>query len=69
MVLPRRDANAQVQTNGRHSGNETQLRLERDSLALELSSCQKDLHDINEFLLNELKVGSFILPPQCYHHG
>ena len=40
----------------RHHDNEERLGLENKELAKQLRSCQKDLHDINEFLLNELKV-------------
>lgn len=47
----------------RHSENEARLTAEKAELAKQLSSCQKDLHDINEFLLNELKA-SLLLPVQ-----
>ena len=40
----------------RHHENEERLQVENAELAKQLCSCQKDLHDINEFLLNELKV-------------
>ena len=40
----------------RHRENEDRLGVENRELAKQLSSCQRDLHDINEFLLNELKV-------------
>jgi hypothetical protein len=42
----------------RHLENETRLTFETRELGKQLKSCQKDLFDINEFLLNELKVPS-----------
>jgi len=40
----------------RHLDNENRLTQETKDLDTQLKACQKDLFDINEFLLNELKV-------------
>lgn len=40
----------------RHLENEVRLTQETKDLDKQLKACQKDLFDINEFLLNELKV-------------
>ena len=43
----------------RHLDNEKVLSAQVHDQATQLKECQRDLHDINEFLLNELKVGCF----------
>lgn len=43
----------------RHLENEDRLTQETKDLDKQLKACQKDLFDINEFLLNELKVPPF----------
>ena len=45
----------------RHLDNEKVLSAQVHDQATQLKECQRDLHDINEFLLNELKVGYFAL--------
>ena len=45
----------------RHRDNQTRLTSEKQELAKQLRESQRDLHDINEFLLNELKASFWFL--------
>jgi len=49
-------ANAGLLFSYRHLDNENRLTFGTQELGKQLKACQKDLFDINEFLLNELKV-------------